>query len=590
MYVYTWSPPHECTAPLLSLAATTMPTISITNDALEYDFLILGGGTSGCALAGRLAQTILPDGTPPSILLVEAGPDSRGLQNVEMVGGLFSAFGTPLDWNFETIPQPGLNGRVVKLNRGKFLGGCSGFNGTLCIRGAKTDYDDWELEGWSGEEVFGLMKRAERFHPKRGIMREAEGLHGDRGPVDTELHESVGIVERLLESFEGMGLDRREDMFTTGESISGCGHVVRTVRGGKRSTSTGYLGLEGVGERLDVVFETVVDRVLVESVEGELVGVGAVILGKDGVRRRVKARKEAVVCAGTYCSPGVLMRSGIGGRTELELLGIECLVDSPGVGKNLLDHLVVFTPYEVNKPGLTNDCKLWHGNAAQESLKEYQEKKSGFFSTFPFGAHALCRLDERLKGDNVWEEAKKQGRALTKMDKKLAHIEYMQTELYTQHGRDMVDMNGKHGFDMMTLLFSQQSVGTVTLKSSDPLAPPVIDPNYLEDPLDIVVLAEGCKYGNEIVMEGQGTRDIVLGSLPPGDNHHAFTEREQWVEHVRKWALTAYHPVGTCKMGHTDNPKAVVDEKLQVRGVKRLRVADCSVMPTLNGGHTQMPA
>ena len=285
------------------------------------------------------------------------------------------------------------------------------------------------------------------------------------------------------------------------------------------------------------------------------------------------------------------MRSGIGESSELKRLGVECLVDSPGVGKNLLDHVVVFTPYEVNKPGLTNDCKLWHGNAAQESLKEYQETQNGFFSRFPFGAHALCRLDKRLEGDPVWEEAKKQERALTKMDKKLAHVEYEQTELYTQHGRDpMVDMNGKHGFDMMTLLFSQQSVGAVTLKSADPLEKPSIDPHYLEDPLDATVLAQGCSFGNEIVMEGKGTTNLVSGSLPPGDRHHAFTEHEEWIEHVRKWALTAYHPAGTCKMGHVDDPMAVLDGKLQVRGVKGLRVADCSVMPTLNGGHTQMPA
>ncbi|KAK5271422.1 hypothetical protein LTR96_003246 [Exophiala xenobiotica] len=143
---------------------------------------------------------------------------------------------------------------------------------------------------------------------------------------------------------------------------------------------------------------------------------------------------------------------------------------------------------------------------------------------------------------------------------------------------------------MITELFSPRSKGTVTLKSTDPFENPVVDCNYLSDPLDLLVLSEGCRLGNEIVMKGAGTKDIVKGSWPSDLTHHSFTTREAWIPHVKQHATTCYHAAGTCKMGPTNDKTAVLDEKLQVRGVKRLRVADCSVMPSLHGGHTQMPA
>lgn len=151
-------------------------------------------------------------------------------------------------------------------------------------------------------------------------------------------------------------------------------------------------------------------------------------------------------------------------------------------------------------------------------------------------------------------------------------------------------IDNKHAFAMITELFSPRSKGTVVLTSKDPLENPIVDHNYLSDPLDLLVLTEGVRMGNEVVMQGQGTKDIVKGSWPANLTHHAFTKREEWIPHVKQHATTCYHAAGTAKMGKASDRMAVLDEKLQVRGVKGLRVADCSVMPTLHGGHTQMPA
>lgn len=205
--------------------------------------------------------------------------------------------GGELDWNIETVPQPYLNNRVLSLNRGKFLGGSSGFNGTLCIRGSKTDYDDWELEGWSGEEMFRLMKKAETFHSKEWF-KAAEGEHGTDGPLHVEPHDLAPISARILESLQDQGLPLVDDMFTTGTVAHGCGHVPRTVHDGLRTFSTSYL--KEHENRVDVVVNTIVDKVIFEQVNGETVATGVEVVDSTGKKRVVKASKQIILSAGRY--------------------------------------------------------------------------------------------------------------------------------------------------------------------------------------------------------------------------------------------------------------------------------------------------
>lgn len=381
-------------------------------------------------------------------------------------------------------------------------------------------------------------------------------------------------------------------MFTTGSSAHGCGHAPRTVHKGLRSTGADFVTDENHRDNIDILVETLVDKV---NFDGSKRAVSVNLVDKSGKKTTVKAKKEIIVSGGAYCSPAVLLRSGIGPKDDLKKLGVDCLVDAPGVGKNLLDHLIVFTFYEVSKDGLTNDHMVYHHpNAAMEAYMLYKEKKTGVLSTFPFGAFAFARLDERLKDEPLWQEAQKKaapGRDPMGLTPSQPHIEFFTTELYGGPKQyDKYPIDKKSAFAMITELFAPHSKGTVTINSTDPFENPVVDCNYLAHELDLLVMTEGVRFGNEIVMSGAGTKDVVKGSWPADLTHHAYTKREEWIQHVKNEATTCYHAAGTVKMGKDDDPLAVLDANLYVRGVSGLRVADCSVMPTLHGGHTQMPA
>lgn len=560
--------------------------ITVKPEGTEYDYIVCGAGTSGAVVAARLAED--PNN---SVLVIEAGEDNSLLENTLMVGGWSQNFDTEADWNITTEPNPGVNNRQVKASRGKFLGGSSGLNGTLCIRGIPQDYDDWEMPGWSGEEVFGYMKKAENFHGKEWFKAD-DSVHGHDGLLDVEPHDLAPIAHMILDSMEDQGLPLHPDMFSTGETPNGCGHVPRTVYKGDRTTSANYF--TNKGPNLAIKTNTIVDRIILEGASPDDLRAAAVkVIEKDGTEKQIRARKEIIISGGAYCSPTILMRSGIGAKSELESHGIECQVDLPGVGKNLMDHMIVFIFYETTKPNVTSDYLLYRPNALGEAYRQWKEEKRGPLSTFPFGAFAYSRLDERLASEPAWTSApRRPGRDPMGLTKSQPNVEFFSTECYggPKQFDQFPDGDKSHAFSIIAELFAPKSRGTVTLKSKDPKDNPVVDHNYLSEELDIVVLSEACRYANEIIMKGKGTKDIVEGSWPKDLTHHAYTSREQWVPYIKDNATTCYHPGGTVKMGKASDPTAVLDEELRVRGVNNLRVADTSVMPLLNQGHTQMPA
>ncbi|CZR63401.1 probable glucose dehydrogenase precursor short protein] [Phialocephala subalpina] len=559
--------------------------ITLEPESSEYDYIVCGGGTSGSVLAARLAED--PNN---SVLVIEAGQHNSLLENTVMTGGWSQLFDTEADWNITTEPSPGANGRQVKVSRGKFLGGSSGCNGTLCIRGTKQDYDDWNIPGWSGDEVFGYMKKAENFHGKKWFKAD-DAAHGNSGLLDIEPHDLAPISNMILESMESQGLTRQDDMFTTGDNPHGCGHAPRTVYKGDRTTAANYL--VNKGPNLAIKTETTVDKVILEGSGSDIRATAVKVLDKDGKEHEIKARKEIIVSGGAYCSPTILLRSGIGPKSELASHGIDCKVDIPGVGKNLMDHLIVFIYYSTTKPNLTNDHLLYKPNAFGEAYRQWKEEKRGPLSTFPFGAFGFARLDDRLANEPIWKNApRKEGRDPMGLTPSQPNIEFFSTECYggPKQYTDYPDGETTHAFSLIAELFAPQSRGTVTLKSADPSHNPVVNHNYLSEELDVVVLSEACRFANEIIIQGKGTKDIVEGSWPKTLTHHKHTKREDWVPFVRDNATTCYHPGGTCKMGPDNDPMSVLDAELRVRGVKGLRVADTSVMPLLNQGHTQMPA
>ncbi|KAF7886431.1 hypothetical protein EAF00_010534 [Botryotinia globosa] len=561
--------------------------VTVKPEGAEYDYIVCGGGTSGAVVAARLAED--PNN---SVLVIEAGEHNSLLENTIMVGGWSQNFDTEADWNISTEPNAGINNRQIKASRGRFLGGSSGVNGTVCIRGTPQDYDDWDMPGWSGDEVFGYMKKAENFHNKDWFEAN-DSVHGHDGLLDVEPHDLAPISNMILDSMADQGLPLHPDMFSTGETPNGCGHAPRTVYKGDRTTSANYF--INKGSNLAIKTSTIVDKVILEShvFPHELRATAVKVIEKDGTEKEIKAKKEVIISGGAYCSPTILMRSGIGAKSELESHGINCQIDLPGVGKNLMDHMIVFMFYEITKPNVTNDYLLYRPNALGEAYRQWKEEKRGPLSTFPFGAFAYSRLDERLASEPAWTSApRRPGRDPMGLTKSQPNVEFFTTECYggPKQYSQFPDGEKSHAFSIIAELFAPKSRGTVTLKSKDPKDNPVVDHNYLSEELDIVVLSEACRYANEIIMKGKGTKDIVEGSWPKDLTHHAYTSREQWVPYIKDNATTCYHPGGTVKMGKASDPMAVLDEELRVRGVRNLRVADTSVMPLLNQGHTQMPA
>ncbi|CAZ83648.1 unnamed protein product [Tuber melanosporum] len=319
------------------------------------------------------------------------------------LGGFPNSLTLTLTGNIVREPNPGLGGRQVKATRGKFLGGSGGCNGTLSIRGTKQDYDDWELPGWSGDDVWRCIEKAENYHPS-DWMKHSPKAHGTSGPLDTGPYPLAPISNMVMDSFVSKGILLDPDMFSTGDNPHGCGHIVRTTYQGLRVTAANYL--LAAGDNLTLKTETLVDNVVFDrNISGEVQATGLKVIESDGKMHKLTARREVIISGGAYCSPAILLRSGVGPKAELEKLGVEVIIDSPGVGKNLMDHLIVLIFYEVNKPGLTLDNQLYPPGALETSYKLWKEHKKGPLSSFPFGACAYTHLDERLSDSALWKSA-----------------------------------------------------------------------------------------------------------------------------------------------------------------------------------------
>ena len=416
-------------------------------------------------------------------------------------------------------------------------------NGTLCIRGPKRDYDDWGLEGWSGEEMYKYMAKSETFHGKEWFEHSTvEGMHGYEGPLHVEPHDLAPISKRVMQSYQDAGLSLYQDMFTTGETSRGCGHAPRTIYEGNRSVAADFVADRARWPNLDIQFNATVDCIGFDRTSeggGRPRARRVHVLLKDGTRKIFQASKEIIVSGGAYCSPPILQRSGIGRKADLEALGIEVVQDLPGVGENLLDHVLVGTCYEVNDTSLTRDQEIYPEGALAKAFNAYGKDRSGVLSIFPFGAFAYTRLDERLADHPLWKSPSADGRDAMGLTQEQPNIEYWNTECYggPPNWKDF-PVDGRAAFFMVTLLLNGQSAGTVKVKSKDPMVNPEVDHRYLEHPLDSVVLAEGVRFANEMVMKGSGTRDVIKGAWPENLTHHQMDEREAWVEYVRENMVT----------------------------------------------------
>jgi choline dehydrogenase-like flavoprotein len=253
-----------------------------------------------------------------------------------MAGGLFNRWGTADDWNI--FSEAGVDGRRIPCTRGRLLGGSSGVNGTLCIRGTRQDYDDWNIPGWSGDDMFTYMAKAETFHNK-AWFKPKENVHGSKGPINIAPHDMAPISKLVLESYMEAGIPLHDDLFSTGETATGCGHAPRTVHDGLRSLSADFVAEREKLPNLKILCNTTVEKVIFDDHDPPR-AVAVAALSQNETSITLRARKEIIISAGAYCSPAILLRSGIGPKQELEQLGIPVIKNLPGVGENLLDHPV----------------------------------------------------------------------------------------------------------------------------------------------------------------------------------------------------------------------------------------------------------
>ena len=514
---------------------------------MDFDYVIVGGGSAGCVLAARLSED-------PSVkvALLEAGPPDSSVLIHCPAGLALLAKNGAVNWGFATVAQAGLGGRRGYQPRGKVLGGSSSVNAMIYIRGHRTDYDGWAAEGnagWSFQDVLPYFKRAQ--HNERG----GDEHHGTGGPLNVmDLRSPNRFGPVFVEAAKQAGYRVNADF--NGAEQEGVGHYQVTHKDGERcSAAKAYLLPNLQRPNLKVITDAHATRVLLEG--GRAVGVAYRQGNED---KQVRAAREVIVSGGALMSPQLLMLSGLGPAAHLQSLGIEVQQDIPGVGANLHDHVDVVQVFDaphlkdlfgLSVPGLVNAVK---------GIFEWRNFRTGMLTTnfAESGGFIKSSPDEPVPD---------------------LQLHFVIGKL-VDHGRKTTF---GHGYSCHVCLLRPKSRGSVRLANADPMAAPLIDPNFFGQGEDMERMVRGFKQMRHILSQpalaGWRGRELASSAAAQTD--------EEIQAFIRSHADTIYHPVGTCRMGW--GPLDVVDERLRVRGVARLRVVDASIMPRIVGGNTNAP-
>ena len=519
-------------------------------DADAYDYIVVGAGSAGAVVANRLSAS-----GEQRVLCLEAGTEGSNYFWSRIPVGIAKLVDNPaVNWCYKSEPDEGSGQRQIDVPRGKMLGGSSSINGMVFVRGQAQDYDHWAQlgnRGWSYDDVLPLFKKMESFEGGTDEFRGRDGLL--RVSETTERGE---FADRMIAAAKKLGLKYNPDY--NGANQEGISMSQVTINKGRRQ-STAYCYLDPARDRGNLTIQTgaMADSLIIEN--KQCVGIRYTV---NGAQREARATREVIVSGGSINSPKLLELSGIGQAELLKRHGIELVHELPGVGENLRDHYSPRVKYAISKKNVTFNDNGRGWRLVREALK-YAFFRTGFLANTSVPVRMYFRTREGLDSP----------------DATISVLPF----IYEMAGRER-RISRQRGITLNINVLRSDSLGSIHIKSADPVQPPAIRFNFLSSPLDREGLLVAMRKAREL-MSTSPLGDITGEEITPGAQYQTDEELLEW---VRNHAETTYHPVGTCKMG--DDPMAVVDDQLRVHGIKGLRVADASIMPTLTSGNTNAPS
>ena len=512
----------------------------------RYTYIVVGSGAAGAVVANRLSADPSND-----VLLLEAG--GRDWNPLIHIPVGFTKLTTPdVNWGFSTVPQSQMDGREMWYPQGRTLGGSTSINAMIYIRGQREDYDEWARLGAEGWDYRGVLPYFRRSENNERFNNEFHGVGGDMNV--TQQVQTNPLSKAFVRGLQELGVPFNADV--NGAEQHGVTFYDVTQRNARReSTATAFLHPARKRPNLTILTRAQALQVIVDR--GRAVGVKYVHRDKTVTAR---TDGEVILSGGAVNSPKLLLLSGIGPADDLRAHGIDVAHDLPGVGQNYQDHMDVYltavtTPVSFNQEDRP-DRALRHAI-------QYLLYRTGPLTACVCEAGAFVRSDDSVGAPDI-------------------QIHCLPA-FVIDHGRQRVK---GHGMTINTCHLRPRSIGSLRLRSADPLAPPLIDPNFCGDPegYDWKVSIEGFRWGRRI-LQSEALRPFVRHEHMPGTD---VQSEEDIRRYIRRWSKTDYHPVGSCKMGHDD--MAVVDPRLRVHGIDGLRVIDASIMPKLISGNTQAPS
>lgn len=510
------------------------------------DYVVVGAGSAGCVMASRLSE----DGA--KVVLLEAGLKDRHPM-IHIPAGIRALLHHPVvNWNYSSEPETNTGGRRIHWPRGKVLGGSSSINGMLYVRGNRADYDNWAqrgCRGWSFDEVLPYFVKSEHY-----VNGGDPEVRGRGGPLVVEDYRTIlPLTHKFVEAAQQAGFAFNPDL--NGKQQEGVGYSQMTRRGRLRgSTARTFLAQAKARPNLEIVTEAIATKLLFEG--KRCVGVA---YRQGGVDKEVRASREIILSGGAVNSPHLLQISGIGPAEHLRSIGVDVLHDLPGVGSNLSDHYVTRVAHRVKD--LVSINELARGARVAGEVLRWVFRGNGALTFGVTSAQVFCRSREGLESPDL-------------------------QLLFTpaSYGTKVIgELEREPGMTVAVCPVRPESRGTIMAENADPLAAPVIRPNYLSAEGDAYVMLAGLRHTQRI-FQAPALAQHSVKELQPGE---PIDTVDQVIDFAKRNGASIYHPVGTCKMG--DDPMAVVDPRLRVHGIAGLRVVDASIMPGVTTGNTNAP-